>query len=157
MKVGIGYDVHALVKGRPLILGGVEVPYFKGLMGHSDADVLIHAVMDAMLGACALGDIGNHFPDTEKCYQGISSMELLGNVVQLIREQGYRLGNLDSIIVAQEPKVSPYIDQMRMNLSEVLETEITSISIKATTTEHLGFEGRQEGISSQAIVCLLPL
>lgn len=157
MKIGLGYDVHALAEGRPLILGGIEIPHHKGLLGHSDADVLVHAIMDALLGACALGDIGQHFPDSDERYSGISSLKLLAQVDELIRVQGYRLGNLDSIVVAQEPKIAPYIKVMRSNIAEVLGTEIEHISIKATTTEHLGFEGREEGISSQAIVCLLPI
>lgn len=157
MKMGLGYDVHALVEGRTLILGGVEIPHDKGLLGHSDADVLTHAVMDAILGACALGDIGKHFPDSDARYKGISSLALLAEVVKLAQGEGYRLGNLDSIIVAQKPKVLPYIAQMRRNLAEILNASPDCISIKATTTEYLGFEGREEGISSQAIVCLLPV
>ncbi|UWG99173.1 2-C-methyl-D-erythritol 2,4-cyclodiphosphate synthase [Dehalobacter sp. DCM] len=156
-KTGLGYDVHALVEGRPLILGGVEIPHTKGLLGHSDADVLIHAVMDAILGACALGDIGKHFPDSDPQYRGISSKTLLAEVVRLIENEGYQLGNLDCIIIAQKPKVSPYIDQMRINLAEILRANIQSVSVKATTTEQLGFEGREEGISAQAIVCLIPV
>lgn len=157
MKIGLGYDVHALVPGRPLVLGGVEIDYPKGLLGHSDADVLVHAVMDAMLGACALGDIGRHFPDSEECFRGISSLKLLAEVGEMIRNQGYQLGNLDSIVVAQRPRIAPYIGKMRTNIAGILGTEISRISIKATTTEHLGFEGREEGISSQAVVCLLPI
>lgn len=157
MKIGIGYDVHALIQGCPLILGGVEIEHHKGLLGHSDADVLVHAIMDAMLGACALGDIGQHFPDSEERYQGISSLALLARVGELIRTQGYTLGNLDSIVVAQKPKLAPYIKAMRSNIAGVLGTEIERVSIKATTTERLGFEGREEGISSQAVVCLLPI
>ncbi len=156
MKVGLGYDVHTLVRGRYLILGGVNIPSDKGLLGHSDADVLLHAIMDALLGACVLGDIGQHFPDSEERYKGISSLKLLTEVGDLIKEQGYKLGNLDSIIVAQKPKVAPYIDRMRLNISSALNTDLSNISIKATTTEQLGFEGREEGISAQAIVCLLP-
>jgi len=154
IKVGIGYDVHALVEGRPLILGGVEVPYDRGLLGHSDADVLIHAIMDALLGALALGDIGAHFPDHDPQYQGISSINLLEQVVKLIQEKGYCIGNVDSIIVAQRPKMAPYITEMRMNLAKALKVEESCVSVKATTTERLGFEGREEGISSQAIVSL---
>lgn len=157
MRIGLGYDVHALVEGRPLILGGVKISHHKGLLGHSDADVLIHAMMDAMLGACALGDIGVHFPDSDGRYKGISSLELLAHVGQMIKDQGYKIGNIDSIVVAQRPKIAPFIDKMRLNVAEVLQADIASISIKATTTEHLGFEGREEGISSQAIVCLIPL
>lgn len=157
MKIGIGYDVHALVPDRPLILGGVEIDYPKGLLGHSDADVLVHAIIDAMFGACALGDIGHHFPDTDERYRGISSLKLLAEVGELIRKKGYQLGNLDSIIVAQKPKISPYIDHMRTNIAEVLKAENSLISVKATTTEHLGFVGREEGITAQAVVCLLPI
>jgi 2-C-methyl-D-erythritol 2,4-cyclodiphosphate synthase len=154
IKVGIGYDVHALVEGRPLILGGVEIPYDRGLLGHSDADVLIHAIMDSLLGALALGDIGAHFPDHDPQYQGISSITLLEHVVKLIQEKGYCIGNVDSIIVAQRPKLAPYIAEMRMNIAKVLSVEESCVSVKATTTERLGFEGREEGISSQAIVSL---
>lgn len=154
IKVGIGYDVHALVEGRPLILGGVEIPYNRGLLGHSDADVLIHAIMDALLGALALGDIGAHFPDNDPQYQGISSIALLKHIVKLIEEQDYGIGNVDSIIVAQRPKLAPYILEMRMNIANVLRVEQSCVSVKATTTEHLGFEGREEGISAQAIVSI---
>jgi len=156
MRIGIGYDVHSLSQGRPLILGGVHIPHEKGLLGHSDADVLVHAIMDAMLGACALGDIGKHFPDSDPSYQGISSLKLLAQVGKLIEHQGYVLGNLDSIVVAQKPKISPYIEKMRENIAEILGTDKGRISVKATTTERLGFEGREEGISAQAVVCLLP-
>lgn len=155
MRIGIGYDVHKLVEGRPLILGGVEIPFSKGLLGHSDADVLVHAVMDALLGACALGDIGHHFPDSDQRYKGISSLKLLAHVQELIKAQGYKLGNLDSIIVAQRPKLKPYLEEMRLNIAQVLNADPNNISIKATTTEHLGFEGREEGISAQAVVCLI--
>ena len=157
MRIGQGYDVHALVQGRPLIIGGVEIPHHNGLHGHSDADVLVHAIMDALLGACALGDIGKHFPDSDANYKDISSLKLLGQVINLIKDQGYVIGNLDSIIIAQKPKFAPYIEKMRGNLAEVLDIGIDRISIKATTTEHLGFEGREEGISAQAVVCLLPI
>jgi len=157
MRVGLGYDVHALAEGRLLILGGVEIPFHKGLMGHSDADVLIHAVMDALLGACALGDIGRHFPDSDDRYKGISSLRLLAEVGELVEGKGYKPGNLDCVIVAQEPRLASYIEQMRVNMAKALHTDPNCISIKATTTEHLGFEGREEGISAQAIVCLLPI
>jgi len=157
MRIGMGYDVHVLVAGRPLIIGGIEIPHQKGLLGHSDADVLIHAVMDALLGACALGDIGRHFPDSDASYRGISSLRLLEQVGALIKNQGYTLGNLDSTIIAQEPKVSPYIERMRTEMAQALKTDRERISVKATTTEHLGFEGREEGISAQAVVCLLPI
>lgn len=154
IKVGIGYDVHALVEGRPLILGGVEIPYDRGLLGHSDADVLIHAIMDSLLGALALGDIGTHFPDYDSRYRGISSLTLLERVMELIEAQGYRVGNIDSIIVAQRPKLAPFIPQMRFNLTRALNMDESCVSVKATTTERLGFEGREEGISAQAIVSL---
>lgn len=154
IKVGIGYDVHVLAEGRPLILGGVEIPYERGLLGHSDADVLIHAVMDALLGALALGDIGAHFPDNDPRYSGISSLLLLEQVVKLIKTQGYQVGNIDSVIVAERPKVAPFIALMRSNLARVLKTDESYVSVKATTTEHLGFEGRGEGIAAQAIVNL---
>lgn len=155
LRVGLGYDVHALVEGRPLILGGVEIPHEKGLLGHSDADVLTHALMDALLGALALGDLGKHFPDTDERYRGISSLKLLGKVMELIEDKGYKIGNVDCIIAAQRPKLAPYIQQMRHNLAQALKTEQENVSVKATTTERLGFEGRDEGISSQAIVCLV--
>lgn len=154
IKVGIGYDVHALVEGRPLILGGVEIPYERGLLGHSDADVLIHAIMDALLGALALGDIGAHFPDHNPRYRGISSLALLEQVMILIQAQGYRIGNMDSIIVAERPKLAPFIPQMRVNLARVMNLDETCVSVKATTTERLGFTGREEGIAAQAIVSL---
>lgn len=154
MRVGIGYDVHALVEGRPLILGGVHVPHELGLLGHSDADVLVHAIMDALLGALALGDIGLHFPDQDEQYRGISSVLLLEKVMELIRGKGYAVGNIDSIIVAQKPKLSPHIPEMRNNLARILQTKPEAVSVKATTTERLGFEGREEGISAQAFVCL---
>jgi len=155
LRVGLGYDVHALVEGRPLILGGVEIPHEKGLLGHSDADVLTHALMDALLGALALGDLGKHFPDTDERYRGISSLKLLGKVMELIEDKGYKVGNVDCIIAAQRPKLAPYIQQMRYNLAQALKTDQENVSVKATTTERLGFEGREEGISSQAIVCLV--
>lgn len=146
--------MHALVEERPLILGGVHIPYDRGLLGHSDADVLIHALMDALLGALALGDIGAHFPDSDPVYRGISSMALLEHVDKLIKEKGYRVGNIDSIIVAQRPKLAPYIPDMRKNIANILHIEEACVSVKATTTEHLGFEGRGEGISAQAIISL---
>lgn len=154
MRVGMGYDVHRLVKERALILGGVEIPYEKGLLGHSDADVLIHAIMDALLGAAALGDIGKHFPDTDPQYKGISSVLLLKHVGALLREQGYQIGNIDATIIAQRPKMASYIGQMRSNIARALEIEENQLNIKATTEEGLGFTGTGEGISSQAI-CLL--
>jgi 2-C-methyl-D-erythritol 2,4-cyclodiphosphate synthase len=154
MRVGFGYDVHQLVEDRKLILGGVEIPYKMGLLGHSDADVLVHAIMDSILGALALGDIGKHFPDTDMEYKNIDSMILLGRVYNIMKDKGYEIGNLDATVVAQAPKLAPYIDQMRENICKVLNTEIENISVKATTTEWLGFEGREEGISSSS-VCLL--
>lgn len=157
IRVGIGYDVHALVEGRPLILGGIEVPHERGLLGHSDADVLTHAVMDALLGALALGDLGKHFPDTEERFRGISSLILLKHVMVLIHEKGYKLQNLDSILVVQRPKLASFISAMREKLAEVMEADLEQISIKATTTERLGFEGREEGISAQAMVSLIKI
>lgn len=154
IKIGEGFDVHRLALGRKLILGGVEIPHTHGLDGHSDADVLVHAVMDAMLGALALGDIGGHFPDTDEKYKGCDSMKLLEHVQKLICEKGYRLGNIDCTISAQKPKLAGYINQMRENIAQVLETDTDNVSVKATTTEKLGFEGRCEGISARAC-CLL--
>lgn len=154
MRIGIGYDVHKLVENRSLILGGVTIPYKKGLLGHSDADVLIHAIMDSMLGALALGDIGKHFPDTNIKYKNISSTKLLYHVNNLIIENGYNIGNIDSIIIAQEPKLSSYIQEMRTIISKILNVDINLISIKATTEEGLGFTGKMEGIAAKSI-CLL--
>lgn len=154
MRIGNGYDVHVLCDDRKLIMGGVEIPYEKGLLGHSDADVLVHAVMDAILGALALEDIGKHFPDTDPQYKGISSITLLKHVNELIKSKGYKVGNVDSIIAAQKPKMSPYIANMRQNIARALECDTDCISVKATTTEKLGFEGRGEGISSYAVVIL---
>lgn len=154
IRVGIGYDVHALVEGRPLILGGIEIPYERGLLGHSDADVLTHAIMDALLGALALGDIGKHFPDTDERYRGISSLSLLEEVRQLLNSKGYVLGNLDCIIIAERPKLAGFIPAMQEKLAAALKVKADQVSVKATTTEHLGFEGREEGISAQAIVIL---
>ena len=154
MRIGIGYDVHKLVEGRKLILGGVEISHEKGLLGHSDADVLVHAIMDSIIGALALGDIGKHFPDTDNKFKDISSMKLLERTYELMNERGYSIGNIDCVVAAQSPKLAPYIDQMRENIASVLKTSKENISVKATTTENLGFEGREEGISSQA-VCIL--
>lgn len=154
MRIGHGYDVHRLSEGRSLILGGVQIPYARGLDGHSDADVLTHAVMDALLGAAALGDIGRHFPDSDPAYLGISSLVLLDAVWKLVTEKGYRLGNLDVTVLAQKPKLAPYLPQMRINLALVLDVDPEQINIKATTEEHLGFTGREEGIACHA-VCLL--
>ena len=154
MRVGMGYDVHKLTENRKLILGGVEIPYEKGLLGHSDADVLLHAIMDALLGAVALGDIGKHFPDTDPAYKGASSIELLKHVGKLIDEKLYVIGNIDATIIAQRPKMAPHIEQMRKNVAEALHIDVDQVNIKATTEEGLGFTGSGEGISSQAI-CLL--
>ena len=154
MRVGMGYDVHKLTENRDLILGGVKIPWEKGLLGHSDADVLLHAVMDALLGAAALGDIGKHFPDTDPKYQGISSVKLLIHVAELLKEHGYEIGNIDATIIAQKPKMAPHIPQMKENIAKALHMEPDCLNIKATTEEKLGFTGREEGIASQA-VCLL--
>ena len=154
IRVGIGYDVHQLREGLPLTLGGVRIEHTKGLVGHSDADVLIHAICDALLGAAALGDIGKHFPDTDPKYKGIDSRLLLKETVRLIREKGYKINNIDSILCLQKPKVAPYIEQMRDELSRTMEIDKEQVSVKATTTEHLGFEGREEGISAQAVVLI---
>ncbi|MEL7656662.1 MAG: 2-C-methyl-D-erythritol 4-phosphate cytidylyltransferase [Bacillota bacterium] len=154
LRIGTGYDVHKLVRGRKLILGGVEIPFERGLLGHSDADVLIHAIMDALLGAAAMGDIGRHFPDTDESYRGISSLLLLKRVKELIHEKGYDIGNIDSTVVAQRPKISPYITEMTFKIAEVLDLAEDQISIKGTTTEKLGFCGREEGIAAQASVLI---
>ena len=156
MRVGMGYDVHRLTEGRELILGGVKIPYEKGLLGHSDADVLLHAVMDALLGAAALGDIGKHFPDTDPAYKGISSLKLLEHVGDLLEKEGYTVGNIDATIIAQKPKMAPHIPAMRANVARVLGIEENQINIKATTEEGLGFTGNGEGISSQAVCLLIP-
>ena len=154
MRIGHGYDVHRLVECRDLILGGVTIPYEKGLLGHSDADVLLHAVMDALLGAAGLGDIGKLFPDTDMAYKGISSMVLLDTVGQRIREKGYRVGNIDVTMIAQKPKLKDYIPQMAENIARVLETDVSRVNVKATTEEHLGFTGDGSGMACHA-VCLL--
>lgn len=154
LRIGSGYDVHKLVEGRKLILGGVEIPHTKGVLGHSDGDVLIHAIMDAMLGALALGDIGQHFPDTDMKYENIDSTILLTRVKELIAERGYRVINLDSIIVLQKPKVKPYIEAMRKRVAEVLEIDIDQVSVKATTEEKLGFTGDESGVKSYCVVLL---
>ena len=154
MRIGHGYDVHGFAEGRKLILGGVEIGYEKGLLGHSDADVLTHAVMDAMLGACALGDIGKHFPDTDPEFLGADSLKLLKKVSELVRNEGYELCNLDVTVLCERPKLRPYIDEMRKRLSGILDTEIGNVSIKATTEEGLGFTGEGLGIAVHA-VCLL--
>ena len=157
MRVGIGYDVHKLVEGRPLILGGVTIPHSVGLLGHSDADVLLHAIMDALLGAAALGDIGKHFPDTEEQYKGISSMQLLNHVAILLEQKGYRVENIDATVIAQKPKLRPYIDEMEENVANVLHLTKEQVNIKATTEEGLGFTGSELGIASQAICSLANL
>jgi 2-C-methyl-D-erythritol 2,4-cyclodiphosphate synthase len=151
MRVGLGYDVHALVSGRPLVLGGVRIPYLYGLQGHSDADVLLHAIGDALLGAIAHGDIGRHFPDTDLQYRGIRSTELLKRVATMVREKGFHVVNVDSTIVAQKPKLSEVIPKMVQQIAEVLEIEPSRVNVKATTTEGLGFAGRGEGIAAYAI------
>ncbi len=154
MRVGMGYDVHRLVDNRKLILGGVEIPFEKGLLGHSDADVLVHAIMDALLGAAALGDIGKHFPDTDPAYKGADSLKLLAEVGKLLDKQNMLVGNIDATVIAQRPKLSPYIEEMRIKIAGVLGIDISQINIKATTEEGLGFTGQGEGISAQAI-CML--
>lgn len=154
MRIGMGYDVHKLVPNRDLILGGVKIPHELGLLGHSDADVLLHSIMDALLGAAALGDIGKHFPDTDPAYKGADSVKLLEHVGRLIREAGYSIENIDATIIAQRPKMRPHIDTMRRNIKEALGIELDQINVKATTEEGLGFTGGEEGISAQAI-CLL--
>jgi 2-C-methyl-D-erythritol 2,4-cyclodiphosphate synthase len=154
MRIGMGYDVHRLVENRKLIIGGVEIPYEKGLLGHSDADVLLHAIMDALLGAAALGDIGKHFPDHDPAYAGADSLELTRQVGKLLEEQGYQVGNIDATIIAQKPKMAPYREQMRQNIAAALEISLDQISIKATTEEGLGFTGTGEGISAQAVALI---
>ena len=154
MRIGMGYDVHKLVEDRDLILGGVKIPYSLGLLGHSDADVLLHAIMDSLLGAAALGDIGKHFPDSDHRYKGISSIELLKHVGSLLKENNWLIENIDSTIIAQKPKMAPHIENMRKNISEALNIDICQINVKATTEEGLGFTGEGKGISSQSI-CLL--
>lgn len=154
MRIGIGYDVHQLCEDRKLILGGVEIPFERGLLGHSDADVLIHAIMDAMLGAMGKGDIGKHFPDQDPAYLGISSVKLLEYVTAMMKQEGYRIGNVDAIVIAQRPKIGPYFPRMKEILSAAMECEPERINLKATTEEKLGFTGREEGMAAQA-VCLL--
>ena len=154
MRIGQGYDVHRLTEGRKLIIGGVAIPYEKGLDGHSDADVLLHAIMDALLGAAALGDIGLLFPDTDAQYAGADSLKLLERVKEVLMEEGYSVVNIDATVIAQEPKLRPYIDMMRQNIASTLGIELSSVSVKATTEEKLGFTGRKEGIAAQAIVLI---
>lgn len=157
MRVGIGYDVHRLVEGRKLILGGVEIPHTLGLLGHSDADVLVHAIMDAMLGAAALGDIGQHFPDTDPAYEGADSLQLLAHVGGLLAKEGYAVENIDATVIAQKPKLAPHIQKMRENIADTLHLERSQVNVKATTEERLGFTGREEGISAQAVCALTGL
>ena len=154
LRIGTGYDVHQLQEGLPLWMGGVRIDHTHGLLGHSDADVLLHAVCDALLGAAALGDIGKHFPDTDPRYRGISSLKLLAHVAALLHSLGYSVANIDSTIVAQVPKMAPHIEQMRRNIADTLSIDLDRVSVKATTTEHLGFEGRKEGISAQAVALI---
>lgn len=154
MRIGSGYDVHKLVSGRDLILGGVKIEHELGLLGHSDADVLTHAIMDALLGAAASYDIGYHFPDTDERYRGANSLELLSRVKEIIGEKGYKVGNIDATVIAEKPKLRPYIDEMRKNIADTLQINIDQVSIKATTEERLGFTGREEGIAANA-VCIL--
>lgn len=154
MRIGTGYDVHQLQEGLPLWIGGERIEHTHGLLGHSDADVLLHAICDALLGAAALGDIGKHFPDTDPQYKGISSLRLLSHVGDLLRQHGYSIANIDSTVVAQRPKLAPHIEAMRRNIAATLGLDIDQVSVKATTTEHLGFEGRQEGISAQAVALI---
>ncbi|MCU9615253.1 2-C-methyl-D-erythritol 2,4-cyclodiphosphate synthase [Caldibacillus lycopersici] len=153
-RIGQGYDVHQLVEGRPLIIGGITIPNNKGLLGHSDADVLLHAITDACLGAVGLVDIGTHFPDTDQTFKDADSSVLLKQVWELVKKEGYQLGNLDCTIIAQKPKMAPYIDQMKEHIAELLEAELSRVNVKATTTEKLGFTGREEGIASLAAVLL---
>lgn len=153
-RIGHGYDVHKLVEGRKLILGGVDIPHTTGLLGHSDADVLVHAVMDSMFGALALGDIGKHFPDTDEKYKGADSMKLLARVTEICRENGYVIGNIDATVIAQAPKLAPYIESMRKNIADVCGCDVSQISVKATTEEKLGFTGEKLGISAHS-VCIM--
>lgn len=155
-RIGTGFDVHALVEGRPLVIGGVTIAHSKGLLGHSDADVLLHAIADALLGALALGDIGRHFPDSDAAYAGADSRVLLRRVMDLVAAHGYEIGNVDATIVAQAPKVAPYVEVMRANVAADLRCAVDRVSIKATTTERLGFTGREEGIAAQAVAIVVP-
>ncbi|MBI5177987.1 MAG: 2-C-methyl-D-erythritol 2,4-cyclodiphosphate synthase [Nitrospinae bacterium] len=157
MRIGIGFDAHRFADGRPLIIGGVTIPYEKGLAGHSDADVLLHAICDALLGALALGDIGKHFPPSDPKYKDISSLVLLQQVSELVKANGYAVNNIDSIIIAEEPKMAPHIEKMRAAIAWTVEAPVTRVSVKATTTELMGFTGRKEGIAAQAAVTLSPL
>ena len=155
IRIGQGFDVHQFAVGRPLIVGGITIPYEKGLMGHSDADVLLHAITDAILGAAGMGDIGKIFRDTDDAYKDADSAVLLKEVWKQVKEKGYALGNLDSVIIAQKPKMAPYIPQMAQRIAEILEAETSQVNVKATTTEQLGFTGREEGMASMAVVCLV--
>lgn len=154
MRIGIGYDVHKLVEGRDLIIGGVNIPFEKGLLGHSDADVLLHAISDSLLGAAALGDIGKHFPDTDERYKGADSIKLLAHVGTLLKENNYSIGNIDATIIAQKPKMSPHIEKMRANIAKALNISVNQVNVKATTEEGLGFTGEMKGISAQSIALL---
>lgn len=157
MRIGYGFDTHALVEGRKLILGGVEIPFEKGLLGHSDADVLLHAITDALLGALALGDIGQHFPDTDPKFKGVDSRKLLIHCYELIKKEGYQLANVDATVVAQRPKLMPHIPEIRKTIAQDLQVQINQISVKATTSEKMGFVGREEGITVSAIALLVPI
>ncbi|MBU8908642.1 2-C-methyl-D-erythritol 2,4-cyclodiphosphate synthase [Desertibacillus haloalkaliphilus] len=154
MRIGQGFDVHQLVEGRPLIIGGITIPHHLGLLGHSDADVLLHTIADAALGAIGEGDIGKHFPDTDPAFKDADSAKLLTHVWEIVTNKGYKLGNLDCTIMAQKPKMAPYIDQMRQRIAELVEGEVEQVNVKATTTEKLGFTGREEGIAAQAVILL---
>lgn len=156
LRIGFGYDVHAFAENRPLILGGVNIPHTVGLLGHSDADVLTHAIMDALLGAAALGDIGKHFPDTDDAYKGADSLVLLSKTLEILNKSGYTVNNIDSTVAAQAPKLAPFIEQMRINISQTLHLPLDAVSVKATTTEKLGFEGRKEGISAYCVCTIIP-
>ena len=155
IRIGQGFDVHQLVEGRPLIIGGITIPYEKGLLGHSDADVLLHTISDAALGALAMGDIGKHFPDTDPAFLGADSAKLMEHVWDLVKKEGYKLGNIDCTIIAQKPKMAPYIEEMRVRIASLLEAEVGQVNVKATTTEKLGFTGRSEGIAAQAVILLI--
>ena len=154
IRIGQGYDVHQLVEGRPFILGGVEIEHDRGLLGHSDADVLLHTITDAALGAIGGGDIGQHFPDTDPEFKDADSKKLLTHIWEYVKEQGYELGNVDCTVIAQKPKLAPYIEQMRASIAELLEADISQVNVKATTSEHLGFTGREEGIAALAVILL---
>lgn len=154
IRIGQGYDVHQLVEGRPFILGGIEIEHHKGLLGHSDADVLLHTITDAALGAIGGGDIGKHFPDTDPEFKDADSRKLLKHIWEYVKEQGYELGNIDCTVIAQKPKLAPYIEQMRESIANLLEADISQVNVKATTSEHLGFTGREEGIASLAVILL---